>query len=110
MSIKTLNFLSTNISVFISIKFIHFLLADTDFEIHYRDELLDAKFKEHGFRANLEFDTHYDESTICIIRPLTWKYAYVTAPLYEQKEDGKYVKISDLFRGKTTATTLIYFK
>ena len=89
-----------------------YLLADSDFdiltfpEIHYRDELLDAKFKEHGLRANLEFDTHYDESTICIVRPLTWKYAYVTAPLYEQKEDGKYVKISDSFTGKTTAPTL----
>ena len=88
------------------------VLTDSDFdilafpEIHYRDELLDAKFREHGLRVNLEFDIDYDENTICVVRPLTWRYAHITAPLYEQKGNGKYVKISDSFTGKTTDPSL----
>ena len=80
----------------------NYLLTDNDFdilsfpEIHYRDELLDAKFKEHGLRANIEFDLD-----ICIVRPLTWTHIDVTAPLFEQQEDGKYVKISDSFTRRT---------
>lgn len=85
----------------------NYLLKDNNFntltflKIHYRDELLDAKFKEHRLRVNLEFGMHYDEGTICVVRPLTWKHVYVTAPLYKQKEDGKYVKISDSYTGGT---------
>lgn len=66
-------------------------------EINYRDELLDEKFKEHNLYV------YHDEDAVCRVHlcGLNYKCIYVTAPLYEQKENGNYVKISDSFTGYT---------